>query len=106
MLSSDALRPWLSVSLHSAPAPRTSVAEDADLESLPAVHMSEDLNLSSDAVQGALARYCLAAQPPEVLITVAKDACRTLDFHKAAEFIDLGRNLARKAFEQASSTTS
>jgi NTE family protein len=63
--------------------------------------MREVLGLSLDAAQGALARYCLAAHPPDVLITVPKDACRTLDFHKAAEQISLGRDLAGQALDQA-----
>jgi len=32
---------------------------------------------------------------------VLEDACRTADFHKAAELIDLGRDLARQALDQA-----
>lgn len=74
---------------------------DAEIEYLPNVHMHEVLSLSLDAAQGALARYCLAAHPPDVLVTVPKDACRTLDFHKAAELIGLGRDLARQALDQA-----
>lgn len=53
-----------------------------------------------DASQSALTRYSLAAHTPDVLITVPKDACRTTDFHKAAELIDLGRELARQALDQ------
>ena len=101
MLSSDALDALAQRLAALRPGTANQRPEDADPESLPAVHMSEVLNLSSDAAQGALARYCLAAHPPDVLITVAKDACRTLDFHKAAELIDLGRNLAREALDQA-----
>ena len=59
--------------------------------------MHEVLSLSLDASQSALTRYSLAAHVPDVLITVPKDACRTADFHKAAELIDLGRDLACQA---------
>ena len=79
----------------------TDTDTDSDTESLPSVHMLEVLNLSSDAAQGALARYCLAAQPPDVLVTVPRDVCRTFDFHKAADLISLGRDLARQALDQA-----
>ena len=58
------------------------------------------MSLSMEAAQGALARYCLAAHPPDVLITVPTDACRTLDFHKAAELSSLGRELARQELDQ------
>ena len=30
-----------------------------------------------------------------------RDACRSLDFHRAAEMIDLGRGLAEQALERA-----
>jgi NTE family protein len=62
--------------------------------------MRDVVSLSLDAAQGALTRYSLAAHAPDVLITVPKDACRTLDFHRAAELIDLGRDLARQALDQ------
>jgi NTE family protein len=67
----------------------------------PAVHLRDVLNLSLDAAQAALARHCLAAHPPDVLVEVPRDACRTGDFHKAAALIDLGRDLARHALDQA-----
>jgi NTE family protein len=104
MLSSDALDALAQhvAALRSSTASQpTEDSEDTQTESLPSIHMREVLNLSMDAAQGALARYCLAAQPPDVLVTVPRDACRTFDFHKAAELIDLGRDLARQALDQA-----
>jgi NTE family protein len=74
---------------------------EVDLEPLPAVHMGEVLNLSSEAAGGALARYCLAAHPPDVLVSVPTDACRMVDFHRAEELIAYGRDLAREALDQA-----
>ena len=74
---------------------------DADSEPLPSIGILEVLSLSLDASQSALTRYSLVAHAPDVLITVPKDACRTADFHKAAELIDLGRDLARQALDQA-----
>jgi len=76
-------------------------AGDIDSGSLPSIGMLEVLSLSLDASQSALTRYSLAAHVADVLITVPKDACRTADFHKAAELIDLGRDLARQALDQA-----
>jgi NTE family protein len=101
MLSSDALDALAQRLSALRPGTAHQRTDDADPESLPAVHMGEVLNLSSDAAQGALARYCLAAQPPDVLVTVPRDACRIFDFHRAEELIDLGRNLAREALDQA-----
>ena len=75
-------------------------AEEIDTEALPSIGMLEVLGLALDASQGALTRYALAAHTPDVLITVPKDACGPRDFHKAAELIDLGRDLAGRALEQ------
>ena len=43
-----------------------------------------------DIAQAALARHQLATYPPDLLIEVPRTACRSLDFHRAAEVIDLG----------------
>jgi NTE family protein len=59
------------------------------------------MTLSLDAAESALTRYSLAAHAPDVLITVPKDACRTADFHRAAELIDLGQELAGRALDRA-----
>jgi NTE family protein len=58
------------------------------------------MQLSFDALQSVVARYRLASYPPDLLITVPKRACRTLDFHRGAEMIALGHRLAERALEQ------
>lgn len=77
-----------------------ATADPGATDVLPSVSMREVVSLSLDAAQSALTRYSLAAHPPDLLITVPKDACRTLDFHRAAELIDLGRTLARDALDR------
>ncbi len=62
---------------------------------------SEVLAQSFDAMQGLITRYRLAALPPDVLVTVPLSAARTLDFHRAAELIALGRTLAAEALDDA-----
>ena len=52
-----------------------------------------------DIAQAALARHQMAAYPPDVLIEVPRTACRSLDFHRAAEIIDLGHELASRALD-------
>lgn len=47
-----------------------------------------------DAMQNTIARQKLAAYPPDYLIEIARNACGTLDFHKADEMIELGYNKA------------
>ena len=53
-----------------------------------------------DIAQAALARHQMAAYPPDVLIEVPRTACRSLDFHRAAELIDLGHELAARALDR------
>lgn len=62
--------------------------------------MLDVVDLSLDAMQSLVTRYRLAAYPPDLLITIPRSACRTLDFHKANEMIALGRALATETLEQ------
>ncbi|HZE17284.1 MAG TPA: esterase, partial [Mycobacterium sp.] len=56
-------------------------------------------NRTIDIAQAALARHQLAAHPPDLLIEVPRSACRSLEFHRAAEVIDAGRTLATRALD-------
>ncbi len=47
-----------------------------------------------DAMQSTIARQKLAAYPPDLVIEIPRDACRTLEFDRAAEMIELGRKAA------------
>lgn len=58
------------------------------------------MNRTIDIAQAALARHQMAAYPPDVLIEVPRTACRSLDFHRAEELIDLGHQLASRALER------
>lgn len=57
----------------------------------PGLKTSEVMTLSLDALQSVVLRYRLAGYPPDLLITVPKASARTLDFHRAAEMIEVGR---------------
>ncbi len=59
------------------------------------------LNMSFEAMSSLIARYRMASSPPDVLVTVPANAVRTLDFHKAAEMIALGRQLTTEALDEA-----
>jgi NTE family protein len=61
---------------------------------VPRLGSFEVMNRTIDIAQAALARHTLAAYPPDVLIEVPRTACRSLEFHRAAEVIDVGRELA------------
>ena len=71
------------------------VVQQADLSKYDV--MSQSL----DVMQHLLARYRLAAYPPDLLITVPKDACRTFDFHRAKDLVELGRVLTEEALDKS-----
>jgi NTE family protein len=70
----------------------------------PGLRKIDVVNLSMEAVSALLTRYRLAALPPDLLIEVPVDACGTLDFHRAEEMINLGRQAATAALTQAGLT--
>ena len=61
--------------------------------------IAEVAGLALDTMGGLITRFRLAAQPPDVLVTVPADAARTLDFHRAHELIELGRALTGDALD-------
>ncbi len=66
----------------------------------PGLRTLDVMELSLDTLQSVVTRYRLAGYPPDLLITIPKNACRTLDFHKAPEMIVLGRKLAHEALDR------
>lgn len=77
-----------------------------EFEALPAgLGMFDVMNQSLEAMQSVLTRYRLAGNPPDVLVTVPKDACRSLDFHRASEMIELGRALTLEALGRSGLTS-
>ncbi|WP_277499777.1 patatin-like phospholipase family protein [Nocardioides sp. ChNu-99] len=56
---------------------------------------------SFEAMQGLVHRYRQAAFPADVTVDVPVDACRTLDFHRATEMVELGRRLTAAALDAA-----
>ncbi|HET9034381.1 MAG TPA: patatin-like phospholipase family protein [Dokdonella sp.] len=52
-----------------------------------------------DTVQETITRLKLAAQPPDLLITIPRNASTFYDFHRAESLIELGRQRTRKALE-------
>ncbi|MGA9422879.1 MAG: patatin-like phospholipase family protein [Rhodanobacteraceae bacterium] len=58
------------------------------------------LERSLDIVQETITRLKLAAQPPDLLITVPRNVCAIYDFHRAEEVIEIGRRRTREALER------
>lgn len=74
------------------PAPRFGPAP-------PGLGITQVANLSLDTMGALITRFRLAAQPPDVLITVDTNAAGVMEFHRADELIQLGRQLAQEALD-------
>ncbi|MGE2689647.1 patatin-like phospholipase family protein [Mycolicibacterium pulveris] len=72
---------------------------------VPKLGSFEVMNRTIDIAQAALARHQLANYPPDLLIEVPRSACRSLEFHRAAEVIEVGRALAAAALDELETPT-
>jgi NTE family protein len=54
---------------------------------------------SIDIMQGAIARFKLAAYAPDKTIDIPRNACSFFEFHRAEEMAELGYEKARKVLE-------
>jgi NTE family protein len=54
-----------------------------------------------ETMQSTIARQKLAAYPPDIVIEIARNACRTLEFDRASEMIELGYRKAKECLAQA-----
>ena len=75
------------------------LVDSAKETAVPRMGSFEVMNRTIDIAQAALARHTLAAYPPDLLIEVPRTACRSLEFHRAAEVIDIGHDLAAQAIK-------
>jgi NTE family protein len=58
------------------------------------------MNLTIETMQSALVQYKLAGYPPDLLVNVPKNSCRTYDYHKAPEMIQIGRERMHAALDR------
>lgn len=58
------------------------------------------MNLAIETMQSALVQYKIAGYPPDLLVNLPKNACRTYDYHKAPELIQLGRDRMSAALDR------
>lgn len=78
----------------------TELVDATNEATVPKLGSFEVMNRTIDIAQAALARHQLANYPPDLLIEVPRSACRSLDFHRAAEVIEVGRALAAVALDE------
>jgi NTE family protein len=71
-----------------------------DARGVPKLGSFEVMYRAFDIAQSALTRHMLSAYPPDLLIEVPRSTCRSLDFHRAAEVIEVGRALADQALDR------
>jgi NTE family protein len=74
-------------------------AEEQSVPVAPKLGGFEVMYRTIDIAQGALARHTLAAYPPDLLIEVPRTVCRSLDFHRANEVLEIGQELASVALD-------
>lgn len=67
------------------------------VEELPEPSILELFSRTLDTVQETITRLKLAAQPPDMLITIPRNICTFYDFHLAESAIELGRKRTREA---------
>jgi NTE family protein len=77
-----------------------ALADDVRQAAMPKLGSFAVMMRTIDIAQAALARHQMAAYPPDVLIEVPRTACRSLDFHRAAEVVALGHELASRALDR------
>ena len=84
---------------------RFSRTDDADRPAYdpppPGLGITDVTWMSLDAMGSLITRYRLAALPPDILVNVAADSAKAMDFHRAAELIALGRTLTEAALDEA-----
>lgn len=85
--------------------PETPPQTPEDAEFVPKLGSFAVMNRTIDIAQAALARHQMAAYPPDLLIEIPRTCCRSLDFHRAAEVIGIGREIAARALDNYSSAT-
>lgn len=79
-------------------------ADEEPEQDVPRLGGFEVMNRTIDIAQSALMRHTLAAYPPDLLIEVPRTACRSLEFYRATEVIEIGQELAALALDTFSSS--
>jgi NTE family protein len=78
--------------------------DDHEDTSVPRLGSFEVMNRTIDIAQAALMRHTMAAYPPDLLIEVPRTTCRSLEFHRADEVIEVGQELAAAALDALGSS--
>ena len=100
--------PMRSIAARMAARPLRQRGESGDhsvaelFEELPTGLRTTDVATQSlEVLMSIVQRYQLASFPTDALVNVPHDSVGTMDFHLAADQIELGRRLAAEAFDRA-----
>lgn len=80
-------------------ASRAKQALKERLNEVERVHAFSILDQSFDVMQRSLAQYRIGGYPPDIMIELPKNICKTFDFHKADILIEAGREAALAALD-------
>ena len=72
-------------------ASRAKSAIKERIGQLDQTHIFSILDQSFDIMQRSLTQYRIGAYPPDIMIELPKNICKTFDFHKAKMLIEAGR---------------
>lgn len=103
LLDNDLVRGFTSRFHREKPADTPADAEHPrGFDALPDDLKTVDvITLSLDAMQGSIERYRMAANPPDLLISIPAGVAGTYDFHRASNIADVGREKAIEALDSA-----
>ncbi|BCD68533.1 patatin-like phospholipase family protein [Nitratiruptor sp. YY09-18] len=62
-------------------------------------HLFDIIDMTIDSMQRTLSNYRIGGYPPDVLIEIPKSIAGTLDFHKAYEIIEIGRQKTQEVLK-------
>lgn len=89
------------------PSPEDSEAQVEDFHNSPsfsplpgALTVMDVITMSLETMEGAIERYRMAANSPDLLVSIPRDSAGTYDFHRAHQIADIGRDAARAAFDR------
>ncbi len=63
-------------------------------------HLFDIMDMTFEAMQESLLNYRVGGYPPDILIEIPRSVCGTLDFHKAYEIIEIGRQKTQEVLKE------
>ena len=104
LFDTDAVRTFVA-RLHTRPKQAALEAAEAArdvVEEMPiGLRTTDVMQMALETMQAVMERFQFAAFPTDVTVVVPRDSLGMMDFHRAADQIELGRRRAAEAFDEA-----